>query len=542
MLGSFNQFAGLRAQRFGLIPRVCAVAGILVIETLAMSYLIQNTPLDLTEGSARLLRVAQYWLFRFVIAYAAAWIMLACLKSAAATARLTDLKPPPVRLRWLAVHLALLAPFAVLCASLYKVPSPLPFAVLAIVWHVCGAAVVLSLLAALAPASLWFRAVRLTAAPPLYAFATAIAAVAAIKLSQFAWVPAARITFLAVEWLLRPFIPTVRGDPETLSLSTPNFSVAVSDRCSGLEGMGLMVAFCLAWLWYARREFVFPRAFLIVPVAAALMFLLNIARIAALIAIGDSGYSQIALVGFHSQAGWIAFNGAAFAVVIVSDRISWLKRAGIERTGVADSTAAYLVPLLAILAAGMIAHALSGAVELLYPLRLLAGGAAIIAFRRTFHWTHWRFELRACGVGALIFCLWAAIGHLLLPAAGMPASLGQLPAPTRDAWIACRVLAAVITVPVAEELAYRGYLMRRLAGARFESIDYSRVKWPAVLVSALAFGIMHGTLWSAGIIAGVAYAMLAVRSGSLRESMLAHATTNALLAGYVLISGQWQFW
>jgi CAAX prenyl protease-like protein len=117
-----------------------------------------------------------------------------------------------------------------------------------------------------------------------------------------------------------------------------------------------------------------------------------------------------------------------------------------------------------------------------------------------------------------------------------------MPGAARTLWIVCRVLAAVFTVPIAEELAYRGFLLRRLVSPRFESVPFSSARWPALVLSALAFGITHGGLWLPGIAAGLAYGALAMRTNKLGESIVAHGTTNALLAGYVLVFNQWQLW
>jgi CAAX prenyl protease-like protein len=99
-----------------------------------------------------------------------------------------------------------------------------------------------------------------------------------------------------------------------------------------------------------------------------------------------------------------------------------------------------------------------------------------------------------------------------------------------------------LVVPIAEELAYRGYLMRRLMSADFESVPYQSVHWASVTISAVAFGLAHGVMWLPGIVAGLAFGILTVRRGSLGEAVVAHATTNALVAAAVLGLGQWQLW
>jgi CAAX prenyl protease-like protein len=103
-------------------------------------------------------------------------------------------------------------------------------------------------------------------------------------------------------------------------------------------------------------------------------------------------------------------------------------------------------------------------------------------------------------------------------------------------------MAAVFTVPLAEELAYRGYLMRRLTHREFDSVPFQSVRWPALALSAVVFGAAHGSLWLPGIAAGVAFGWVLVRTGRLGEAVAAHAVANGLIATTVLIAGQWQLW
>jgi len=534
----------VRHQRVRFLPRVGVVAGLLIAETLARSYLIQgNTPLELMTGSAKAVYLAQSWLLRFVIAYMAAWMILAYARDSRIIDRVASLPVPPVRFAWLVVHSLLVMVFGFLSAAFYDAASPLPFTVAAVAWYACGVGMVLSLLAAIAPVSTWRRVLDQSASLYLYALMAAGVAVVVARPLQLSWVPVARITYWAVDRLLLPFIHDLRSDSSTMSIGTRNFSIVIADKCSGLEGLGLMAAFCMSWFWYGRRQFIFSRSLIALPFAALLIFILNILRIATLLLIGNAGYPQVAMVGFHSQAGWIAFNCAAFGVAAVSYRIPWLRRGAVPgAAAVRDATAAYLVPFLSILAAGMLAYALSSGFDLFYPLRLVSGGVALLIFREIYGLRAWSFSWRPCFVGAMVFGLWVAIGQLVLPASGAPQALGDLSPVGRTAWIACRVIAAVVTVPIAEELAYRGYLMRRLVGAKFESISYRHVSWPAILLSAIVFGIMHGALWPVATLTGVAYAVLVVKSGSLADGVIAHATTNGLLALYVLTFDQWQLW
>jgi exosortase E/protease (VPEID-CTERM system) len=317
----------------------------------------------------------------------------------------------------------------------------------------------------------------------------------------------------------------------------------VRDVCSGLAGVGLMLVFCTAWLWYFRREYIFPRALIILPIAVLIIFILNAVRIAAILLIGAAGYQSVAAVGFHSQAGWIAFNIAAFGVAFASKHSTWLNRSARQAEAAKDdATAAYLAPLLAILAAGMLAHALSAGFDRLYPLRLMCAALALFAFRDSYRNLDWNFSWRGLAAGAAVFVVWAAFAHFLTSSAPVPSDLAAVSPPLRALWIGCRAAAAIITVPIAEELAYRGFLMRRLVQADFAATSFRSVPWWAICISAVVFGITHGSFWLPGIIAGLVYATLAVKTGKIGESVVAHATTNSLIAIQVLLFGQWQLW
>jgi exosortase E/protease (VPEID-CTERM system) len=544
-----TNIAPLSPPRSALKWRLAVIAAVLTVETLLLSYLIQMTPIDWLSGPARVVRDVQHWLFRFIIVYAVCLIMLGYLRGAGSRSPASAVPLySPWRGRWAAAHVVLVLPLAILSAALYSGSLSLPFVAVAIAWHASLAAAFLALMAAAAPLMWWMRAVRRTGILPLYALIAAAAAVLAIQASQRMWQPTAELTFRLVSFALKPLLPALRSDFGTLTLSTGRFAVTVSQPCSGLEGVGLMLAFCATWLWYFRSEYRFPRALLIMPLAGMFAFALNALRIAALVAIGDAGYPSVAMVGFHSQAGWIAFNSVALGVAVLAKRSSWLRRgpsappAAPAAAGSDNATAAYLMPLLAILAAGMIAHALSAGFELLYPLRLVAAIAVLWVYRKSYATLDWTISWRAPATGAAIAGVWFLFAHFLIPPSARPDALGVLPAPLGAAWIAARVLAATVTVPIAEELAYRGYLMRRLVDADFQSVRFDAVRWPALAVGAAAFGIMHGTLWLPGILAGLAYGAIAIKTRSIGEAVVAHATTNALLAAAVLLLDQWHLW
>jgi exosortase E/protease (VPEID-CTERM system) len=530
---------------FGVGPRLIAMAVVLAIETVLLSMLIQAT-ISEPVGIAAAVHSIQHWLFRFLIAYAMSWCMLLTLRAGpgafAKSARQTDI---PLRLRWLFVHAALLGPLAFFSAALYGNWLALPFVPIAIGWHVFAVAAVLSLFRVVAPLRAWTAMLRASGALAAYAAVPAFAAVLAIQGSQRLWISAAKLTFWLVEKLLQPVVPHLLADPDSRVLGTSEFAVSIAEQCSGLEGVGLMLVFCCAWLWYFRREFRFPRVLLVIPAALVLVFLLNALRIAAIVVIGDAGYERIAMIGFHSQAGWIGFNLVAFGVALLAKRSVWLNRAASTQdtsSGTANPTSPYLMPLLTMLAVGMLVHAMSTGFDLLYPLRLIGTGLVLWFYRHRYRTLAWGFTWRGIGAGAAVFGLWIAIGQRLLPYEAMPQALSELPPSARALWIFCRITAAIVTVPLAEELAYRGYLLRRIASPNFDAVPFSQARWPALLLSSVLFGAMHGPMWLAGCIAGLVYGLLAIGTNRIGESVAAHATSNLLLGAAVLLFNQWQWW
>ncbi|HSR09992.1 MAG TPA: CAAX prenyl protease-related protein, partial [Thermodesulfobacteriota bacterium] len=98
-----------------------------------------------------------------------------------------------------------------------------------------------------------------------------------------------------------------------------------------------------------------------------------------------------------------------------------------------------------------------------------------------------------------------------------------------------------VVVPIAEELAFRGYLLRRFVSADFEAVSPRRVSWIAIVASSALFGALHSR-WVAGTLAGMLYAAAFRRRGKIADAIFAHAVTNALIAAEVLLFGHWGLW
>jgi len=399
------------------------------------------------------------------------------------------------------------------------------------------------------PARVWIRLARQNSSFVLVGIIIMAASWILGFLTNRAWEPLIGPTFRVVEWLLLAFGQEVVSEPLELLLGTSQFSIAIYPACAGYEGIGLISVFVGSYLFLFRRNLRFPQAFILLPSGILAIWLLNAVRITLLVLFGTYVSPQIALGGFHSASGWLGFIVVALSMVAVTQQKPFfaVRRAEAKtKTPESDQTAAYLAPLMALLAIIMVTGVFTSGFDWFYPVRVLGTAAAI--------WFFWRSKMSrlhfasvwsgsAIGIGVAVFVVWIglewAMGSMETDPA-IPNSLEEMPAGFAAAWLIFRVVGLVVTAPVAEELAFRGYLLRRLISSDFDKLS-PRFTWLSFLLSSFLFGVLHGR-WLAGTVAGMFYAWAMYRRGKVGDAIIAHATTNALIAADVLILGNWNFW
>ncbi|MBC7699881.1 CAAX prenyl protease-related protein [Aquabacterium sp.] len=146
-------------------------------------------------------------------------------------------------------------------------------------------------------------------------------------------------------------------------------------------------------------------------------------------------------------------------------------------------------------------------------------------------------------VGVVVFYLWVNLAQPWMMLGEATASFRPVDSEGRIEWglVAVRWVGAALMVPVMEELFWRSYLMRWVDNPDFVKLDPRAVTLKAVALSTVVFMLAH-TQWLAAILAGLAYAWLYKRTGSLWAPILAHAVTNGVLGVWVVLYGNWQFW
>lgn len=330
--------------------------------------------------------------------------------------------------------------------------------------------------------------------------------------------------------------------PDERILGTPEFHIRIDYQCSGYEGIGLIWVFLAAYLWLFRRDLRFPRALLLLPIGTALMWFANTLRITALITLGHMA-PDVALGGFHSYAGWAFFCVVALGIVAAAGRIHWFASAAEAASRAERRTLAYLGPFLAIVALDFLGGMFQLDRDMLYPLQVLLPGAMLLYWRRELPLRPFCWSWTVLGIGGVAFLLWLGLDVLAPPPSrsGWPASVAELPTTLWVGWILFRAAGVVVTVPLAEELAFRSYLTRRLQSADFEEVPADRFAWMPFLVTSIAYGLLHAR-WLAGILVGMLFALALYRRGRVLDAVLAHATTNFLLLCYVFVIDDWSIW
>jgi exosortase E/protease (VPEID-CTERM system) len=353
-----------------------------------------------------------------------------------------------------------------------------------------------------------------------------------------------RSTLTAIAFLLRLFTKNVVFEPQNDLIGTPNFAVYIDHGCAGWEGSGLFIALFSTYLWLYRRELRFPQVLLLLPVGAALLWGLNAIRVVALILIGQWSES-LAMGGFHSVAGWLLFNAITLTLVVASRHWRLFAKTTASRTPALGSSPAtpYLAPLVLIIATSMITKLFPEGSEVLYPCRVIVGAGAIWHYRKQIPFRPAAFRPAAV-LGALAFAIWIiAVRGTDASATNVAASLGlaDISMFGKAVWIVARVTGAILVVPIAEELAFRGYLIRKLVSPDFITVSPGHFTWFSFIGSSILFGALHGQ-WLTGILMGMTFAVAVYRRKSIADAVLAHGIANGLVAGYVLWTGEWLLW
>jgi exosortase E/protease (VPEID-CTERM system) len=464
------------------------------------------------------------------------FLAVAVLVRALARDRLPPPPCPQLSVALLFLHLSQFALIGVFLRPFWVWTTALSPGLSAFIWLSIMLIFCLTWMAVLLPVSQWAGTLQRHGLWLTISFLVGWMGIGLAQASTWLYKPLAGATFAVAVQMLRPWFSDVVADPAELTMGTTFFSVHIAPGCSGYEGIGLITLFVIAFLFIRRNELRFPAAWTLLPLGILIIWFANAARLAILVALGTLISTEVAMRGFHSQAGWLAFTVIGIGLVLAVEKLGWFRKQ--QKTDKLHYPAAgYLVPLLVLLFSQMLSRAFSVGFDVYYPFRILAVSCALLVFWRTCRALLPRPSAWSVSVGLGVYVLWA----LMVPGTTAQSVDEALVPPFNHLWLFFRVFGSVVIIPLTEELAFRGYLLRRLQSVRFESIPIGALTPVSVIASSLAFGILHGE-FLAGTMAGLAYAWVTSRRGHLSDAVIAHGITNLCIVIQVLALDQWSLW
>jgi exosortase E/protease (VPEID-CTERM system) len=410
-------------------------------------------------------------------------------------------------------------------------------------WMACATLTALCAIATAAPLSWTRRFVAERWRGALLALGVGLAAWWVAGTTEKLWSVLSSSTLLVVARALRLSGGNVQVVPSEQVIGLDGFLVEIAPMCSGVDGIGLVVLFQALWLAMARSRIRVRRALVLLPLGAVMAWGANVLRITALIALGASGRPELALGAFHSKFGWFLFCGLALGFVAVSERVPYFQTDRATRgpdVGAPQNATPYVAPLMASLGTALVTSlVVAGGVDRWYGLRIGTGALMLLAMYRHLPRPRLSWSTIPVLLGGVVAVIWVQLSDGdPRPVAHAVRALGPS---ERALWIITRVAGSCLLIPVIEELAFRGFLLRWLVALDFERVSARSWTWTAVLASSAAFGALHRN-WLLGMVAGLAFAFAYLRRGRLHDAVLAHAVANLGIAVAVLLHGRWDLW
>ena len=325
------------------------------------------------------------------------------------------------------------------------------------------------------------------------------------------------------------------------AFGTSQFEVEIAPVCSGYEGMSLIIILLGGYCFIQKKILKVSWALLILPIAGLMMFLLNGLRIFLLVAIGHYWSPQLAIDGFHSVAGWLNLLVTFILALFILNLPFFQKEQRASKSFELGDTA-LLLPLMSLIVIGLLTKAITPDFAWLYPIHIVIASLVLYCFRKPFRLFVTRPSTLSIAIGVLVFILWI----VLIPenqeqSAHFVGELDTAPLWLSLLWLLFRVVGATVIVPIAEEFAFRGYIQPHLESF-FEQKGFKSASVIASLgIAALLFGYVHSNML-AGSVAGLFFGLAYLQRRQLMDAVIAHAVTNALLAGYVMGFGYWSYW
>lgn len=198
----------------------------------------------------------------------------------------------------------------------------------------------------------------------------------------------------------------------------------------------------------------------------------------------------------------------------------------------------------------------------LYPVQTIVTLLVLATYWRQYEFRPFRGTGLAVVAGLVGIAVWIAPGFLFerlhmspgpLQHLGFTSRAGNAPAFLAAQhqiglyWltVTMRFVRLVIAVPLAEEIFWRGFLMRYLTQLEgdYWKVPFGTFHWRSFVGVTTGFILIHAQVdYFGAAVFGVLMYWVTVRTKSLAACVIMHATANLLLGVYVLGTQQWGYW
>lgn len=158
----------------------------------------------------------------------------------------------------------------------------------------------------------------------------------------------------------------------------------------------------------------------------------------------------------------------------------------------------------------------------------------LLVFRK-FYKLRFRIDLFSIFIGAIVFIVWILLeGHYT--------QFGEVSyTPQNNFVLFFRVFSFVVITPIIEEYFTRNFLARFLISKDWEKVSLGKFTPTSFIITVLFFGFSHNR-WLPGLIAGALFNYLLYKQKNMESVIVAHLTSNALLAFYIVYTESWFLW
>lgn len=351
--------------------------------------------------------------------------------------------------------------------------------------------------------------------------------------------------FNSVYFLLRLFFEDSFFNLDTLMIGTHKFNVFLGFGCSGIQGVNIIILLTSAYYLLERKNLTIKLTTFIffVSLGVCISLILNSLRIALLISIGAVGYEEWAIGSFHSYSGILilTFLVITFCFFINNSFSKNQFKVKLYSTLSNNIAAPYITPLLTLLSLSLLFSLFTISWDWTYPIKVIILSFLLLKFRKFYlNIINFNFSIYPILIGIFAAFLWLKIPSLAGNEQHQHSFL-QSQNFIFITWITFKVIGSCILVPIIEEIAFRGFLLRFLIHKEFNKIHIGTFSLKSLIISSIIFGFLHQHLVG-GFITSILFSIALYKKKSLFDAILAHSVTNIIIAYMVIFENNWSLW